>query len=124
VWQPNRVQWSIIWTAAVLLILAWPPDGGRSLGVRAMSWAVDPWNSLPPLPDPLPMGLGDNGDAVTAHDALEAEYYRARDSSPTTRWRMAMKTATEPFDRSTERQLLVGGAVLSALGVWRLAGRQ
>jgi hypothetical protein len=123
VWQPNRGQWWIIWSAAVLLILAWPPDEGRSLGVKAINWMVDPGGSLPTLPDPLPMGLDDNGDAVAAHDAQEAEYYRVRDSSPTVRWRMTLKTVTEPFNPSTERQGLVGVAVLSALGVWRLAGR-
>jgi len=75
------------------------------------------------LPAVLPMGLDDDGDAVTAHDALEAEYYRMRDSSSTTRWRMNMKVARDPFDPSTERQLLIAVAVIGALGVWRLNGK-
>jgi hypothetical protein len=33
---------------------------------------------------------------------------------------MALKETGEPLDPSTERQLLVGVAVLSAIGVWRL----
>jgi hypothetical protein len=123
-WQPNRAQWSIIWTVAVLLVLAWPPDKGRSLGAKCVNWAVDPTSSLPILPAPLPMSKDDDGDAVTAHDALEMEYYRVRDRSATTRWRMAMKEADDPFDPSTERQLLVGVAVLSALGVWRINGKR
>ena len=123
-WQPNRAQWSILWTVAVLLVLVWPPDRGRSLVVKAVNWAVDPAGSLPTLPAPLPRALDDDGDAVPAHDALETEYYRVRDSSPTTRWRMTMKAANDPFDPSTERQLLVGVAVLSALGVWRLNGKR
>jgi hypothetical protein len=122
-WQPNRAQWSIIWTVAVLLVLAWPPDRGRSLVVKAVNWAVDPADSLPALPATLPMGLDDDGDAVAAHDALEAEYYRMRDSSSTTRWRMNLKVARDPFDPSTERQLLIAVAVFSALGVWRLNGK-
>jgi hypothetical protein len=123
-WQPTRAQWSIIWTVAVLLVLAWPPDRGRSLLVKAVNWAVDPADSLPALPATLPMGLDDDGDAVAAHDALEAEYYRMRDSSSTTRWRMNMKVARDPFDPSTERQLLIAVAVFGALGVWRLNGRR
>jgi hypothetical protein len=119
-WQPNRAQWSIIWTVAALLVLAWPPDAGRSLAVKIVNWVVDPTGALPALPPPLPMGLDDNGDAVAAHDTQESEYYRVRDRSRTLRWRMDLKTAGEPLDPSTERQLLVGVAVLSALGVWRL----
>ena len=119
-WQPNRSQWSIIWPVAVLLILAWPPPEGSSLIVKAVHRAVDPSHSLPTLPAPLPMGLDDNGDAVAANDAEEAEYYGAFQSSRTTRWRMNLKEATDPFDPATERQLLIGLAVLSALGVWRL----
>jgi hypothetical protein len=122
-WQPNRLQWSIIWTAAVLVVVCWPPDRQRSLLVKAMNWAADPAGSLPDLPAPLPPALDDDGDAVPAHDAQEAEYYRVRDSSATMRWRMMVKEAEDPFDPSTERQLLVGIAVLSALGVWRLDGR-
>ena len=122
--QPNRAQWSIIWTAAALLVLAWPGDTGRSLLVKAVNWAVDPAGSLPTLPAPLPMALDDDGDAVPAHDAQEAEYYRVRDRSVITRWRMTLRDAGDPFDPSTERQLLVAVAVLSALGVWRLDSRR
>jgi len=122
--QPNRAQWSIIWTAAVLLVLAWPGDTGRSLVVKAVNWAVDPAGSLPTLPAPLPMALDDDGDAVPAHDAQETEYYRVRDRSVITRWRMTLRDAGDPFDPSTERQLLVAVAVLSALGVWRLDSRR
>jgi hypothetical protein len=123
-WQPNRRQWSIIWTAALLLVLGWPPDKGRSLGVKVVNWMVDPAGSLPSLPPPLPMSLDDNGDAVAAHDAEEAEYYRLHRSSKLMRWRLDLKQAGEPLDPSTERQLLVGVAVLSALGAWRLSGKR
>ena len=123
-WQPNRAQWWIIWTVAVILILAWPPDRGRSLGVKAVNIAVDPADSLPALPPTLPMSLDDDGDAVTAHDALEREYYRARDSSTVMRWRMTLKAAGDPLDPVTERQLLVGMGALSLLAVWRLNGKR
>jgi hypothetical protein len=122
--QPNRAQWPLIWTAAVLLVLTWPPDTGRSLVVKAVNWAADPAGSLPTLPAPLPIALDDDGDAVPAHDAQEAEYYRVRDRSVITRWRMTLRDAADPFDPSTERQLLVAVAVLSALGVWRLDSKR
>jgi hypothetical protein len=69
------------------------------------------------------MSLDDNGDAVTAHDAELAEYYRALDRSATTRWRMRLKEGTDPLAPTMERQLLVGLMVLGALGVWRISGR-
>ena len=96
-WQPNRAQWRIIWILAILLILTWPPDQGRSLGMKAVNWMVDPGNILPTLPDQLPIGLDDNGDAVAAHDSQEAEYYRQYESSKVTRARMALKVAAGSF---------------------------
>ena len=124
VWQPNTAQWRVIWIVAVVLILCWPADGGRSLAVKAANWLADPTDSLPSLPAQLPIGLDDNGDAVTAHDAEEAEYYRAYTSSRLTRLRMTLKTASDPFDPSTERQILAGVGILSALAVWRLNGKR
>jgi hypothetical protein len=123
-WQPNKAQWRIIWIVAILLILSWPPEAGRSLGMKAVNWLADPGNSLPTLPDQLPIGLDDNGDAVAAHDAEEAEYYRQYQSSRVTRARMALKAAGEPFDPSTERQILAGIGIVSALIVWRLNDRR
>ena len=75
------------------------------------------------LTAPLPIGLDDNGDAVTEHDALEAEYYRQYTSSSFTRLRLRLKSASEPFEPATERQILVGIAVLSVLAIWRLGAK-
>jgi hypothetical protein len=121
-WQPNRAQWWIIWSVALLTILAWPPAEGRSLLVTAINWAVDPANTLPTLPAPLPMSLDDNGDAVTAHDAEETAYYQLLERSAATRWRIRLKDAADPIAPATERQLLVGLVILGALAVWRLNG--
>jgi hypothetical protein len=122
-WQPRRAQWTIIWAVAILAVLAWPPDRGRSLLLKSINFAADPAGSLPALPPPLPMGLDDDGDAVSAHDAQEADYYRQYNSSNVARWRMRLKESGEPLDPGTERQLLVGLVVLSALLVWRLNAR-
>jgi hypothetical protein len=120
VWQPNTAQWRIIWIVGGLLIFAWPPDKGRSLGVKAANWLVDPTNAMPALPEQLPMGLDDNGDAVAAHDAQELDYEQKYASSSVTRLRMTLKIASDPFDPSTERQILTGIGILSALTIWRL----
>jgi hypothetical protein len=85
-----------------------------------MHWIVDPAGALPSFPPPLPMGLDDDGDAVAAHDALETAYYQRRDSSALTRWRMAMKEATDPLEPQTTRQLLAALIVASTLVVWRI----
>jgi hypothetical protein len=124
VWQPNTAQWRIIWIVAVLLILCWPPGQGRSLAMKATNWLADPTGSLPALPGQLPIGLDDNGDAVAAHDALEAEYYRQYESSGLTRLRMTLKATADPFDPLTERQILTGIGILGGLAVWRLNGKK
>ena len=119
-WQPNKNQWRVIWIVAVFLILGWPPENGRSLGMKMVNWMADPTNALPALPAPLPIGLDDNGDAVAAHDAQESDYYRQYESSRMIRFRLKLKAAGDPFDPSTARQILVGLGILSALVVWRL----
>ncbi len=122
-WQPNRAQWYVLWIAAALLIVAWPPAQGASLGIKVVRWLADPTDALPTLPGPLPMGLDDNGDAVAAHDLQEAEYYRLYASSGMIRTRLRLKIVVDPLDPSTERQLLTGFGILSGLGVWRLGAR-
>ena len=119
-WQPSRGQWAIICLVALLVVLGWPPDDGRSLGTKFVNWVVDPRGALPVSPAALPMGLDDDGDAVAEHDMRENAYHFAHERSAQTRWRMDLKEAGDPFERSTGRQLLVGLVVLSALGVWRL----
>jgi hypothetical protein len=122
VWQPNRTQWIIIWSVAALLVLAWPPADGKSLGVKTLNWLADPAGALPSAPEALPMALDDDGDAVAAHDALEQEYYRAYGSSAITRRRLILKEAGDPFDPATERQVLVGIGVVGALLAWKAGG--
>lgn len=119
-WQPSRGQWTIIYLVALVVVLAWPPDSGRSLGIKLVNWAVDPRHELPEPPAALPMALDDDGDAVTEHDMAEAAYNHTRERSAMNRWRLDLKEAGDPFSTSTQRQLLVGLAVFSALMVWRM----
>src|SRR4051812_45257084 len=106
-WQPNKAQWRLIWVLAGLLILGWP-QGDRSLAVKAINWAADPAESLPRTPSPITIGLGDDADAVQQHDAEEAAYYQMYSASRISRLRLQFRDITDPFDPSTERQLLVG----------------
>ncbi len=123
-WQPARRQWTLIWLVVAVVVLGWPPDAGRSLGATLVNWGADPDNTLPAMPPPLPRGLDDDGNAVAAHDLLERSYYDERNRSAITRLRIELKNTTDPFERSTQRQLLVGLAVAAALAVWQMNGRR
>ncbi len=122
-WQPNTPQWRIIWILAALVVLAWPPAEGRSLALKAAAWAADPFHTLPVMPPELPMELGDDGFAVADHDRLVSSYFDVYQSSPWKRFRIDVRDFQNPFDPTTERQLLVGISVFGALLVWRLGGR-
>ncbi|MFN8067045.1 MAG: hypothetical protein U0P82_19795 [Vicinamibacterales bacterium] len=114
----------LIWLAAMLLVLGWPPDQGHSLGVSLARWAADPADTLPDPPADLPMGLDDDGDAVTAHDMQEAAWNHARERSTLNRWRMDLEIANDPLPPSTQRQVLVGLAVVAALITWQMNGER
>lgn len=118
--QPSSTQWAVILAVAMLAVLGWPADQGHSLGVTLVRWAVDPRGALPTLPDPLPMSMDDDGDAVTAYDQQVQAYEQARQRSATTRLRLDLASAGDPFVPTTQRQLIVGLIVAGALLVWRL----
>ena len=122
-WQPNRAQWRLIWLVSVLLILAWPTDNG-SLTVKTINWAADPHQTLPRRPTPIEMGLGDDVAAVEEHDAEERAYYQMYDASGLSRLRLQARDLKDPLDPSTERQLLVGVAILCGLAIWRAEGKR
>ena len=107
---------------ALLVVLAWPPDTGRSLLTVIVNKAADPTGALPLLPEPLPMGMDDDGDAVTAHDMEEQAYFAARERSAFARVRIDLKNADDPFAPTRQRQVLAVIAVVGALLVWRMGG--
>jgi hypothetical protein len=124
VWQPNNFQWWILVIVAMLIVFVWPPAEDRSLAVKFVNWAADPWNELPVLPDQLGLGLGDDPEAVAAHDAQVQHYDALYLRGGWTRTRLELKVARDPLNPSTERQLLTGIGVLTAFLVWRLAGQK
>ncbi len=103
----------------MFVLLAWPAGGG-SLAVKSIRWLADPGGTLPHLPPPLSMELGDNGDAVAEHDAAEQAYYAVAASSGWTRTRLRLTELNDPFEPATERQLIVAVAVFGVLLVWRI----
>jgi hypothetical protein len=119
-WRPNNSQWWLLFVVALFIVFAWPPGDDRSLIVKLVNWAVDPRNELPVLPDQLPLGLGDDPDAVAAHDMLVQQYDALFLKGGWTRTRLELKVARDPFNPATERQLLTALGVVAALVTWRL----
>lgn len=117
-------QWFLLGLVTLLLVSAWPPQGGKSLATKLVNWAVDPGHRLPSLPRPLPLGLGDDPDAVEAHDAEARLYDDLYRQGGWMRRRLELKVAGDPFDPSTTRQVLAGAAALTALYAWRLGSRR
>lgn len=121
-WRPNNLQWWLLVVVALLIVFVWPPSGDRSLAVKFVNWAVDPQNVLPTLPDQLPLGLGDDPDAVNAHDLQTQQYDALYLKGGWIRKRLELKVARDPINPSTERQLLTALGVLTAFVVWRMGG--
>ena len=96
---------------------------GRSLAVTFVNWAVDPAGRLPTLPQQLPLGAGDDPEAVEARDAVVRDYDALYARGGMTRRRMDLKVAGEPLRPSTMRQLLMAAAVILAAVTWRVATR-
>lgn len=121
---PTPWQWWSIVGAALVIVVMWPPVDGKSLAVTFVNWAVDPIGHLPVLPPQLPLGKGDDFDAVEAHDAVVRQYDELYNKGGWTRRRLALKVAGEPIRPSTMRQMLMAAAVVLAAMTWRVATRK
>lgn len=121
--QPNRARWWILLAVALFIVVAWPPDNDRSLALKITSWAVDPTNALPVLPAQLGYGMGDDYQAVEARDAEVRRYDELHSRGGWTRRRLELKVAKDPFNSSTERQLLLAIGVIVGFLVWRSGSR-
>ena len=122
-WRPSNSQWWVLVIVALLIVFVWPPRDDKSLAAKFVNWAVDPRNELPVLPDQLPLGLGDDPDAVAAHDLQTQQYDALYLKGGWTRTRLELKVAGDPFNPASERQLLAAIGVLTAFVVWRIGGR-
>ena len=121
--QPNKIQSWLLVIVALLIVSVWPPSDDKSLAVKLVNWAVDPGGELPILPDQLALGRGDDPDAVNVRDLQVQQYDALYLKGGWTRKRLELKVARDPFSPSTERQLLIGLAVVTVLLTWRLGGR-
>jgi hypothetical protein len=120
--QPNNLQWWLLVIVALLIVCVWPPSEDKSLAVKFVNWAVDPRDELPVLPDQLPLGQGDDPDAVAAHDLKTQQYDALYLKGGWSRRRLVLKVARDPFNPATERQVLTAIAVVTAFVAWRLGG--
>jgi len=107
----------------MVIVLFWPGQQNRSLAIKALNWMADPMNTLPRLPGDFTLESGEDTDAVMAHDTQEAEYRRIYASSSFARLRIRLRDMPDPFDPSTQRQVLAAIGVLGGLLVWRLGQR-
>jgi hypothetical protein len=114
------ISWWVLLGAALLIVFLWPPSEDRSLAVKFVNWVVDPGHQLPTLPGPLPFGQGDDPAAVESHDLQTRMYDELYNRGGWTRTRLELKVARDPFNPSTERQLLIAFGVVTAFIVWRL----
>jgi hypothetical protein len=121
---PRPWQWWSLVVTAVAIVVMWPPAGGKSLGVTVVNWAVDPGDALPILPPQLPLGAGDDPDAVEARDTIVRDYDAMYAKGGWTRRRLALKVAGEPLRPSAMRQLLTAAAVALTAVIWRIAARR
>jgi hypothetical protein len=121
---PTPWHWWSIVVAALAIVVMWPPVDGKSLAVTFVNWAVDPTDQLPVLPPQLPLGKGDDPDAVEARDSVVRQYDGLYLKGGWTRRRLELKVADEPIRPSTMRQLLMAAAVVLASVTWRLAARK
>lgn len=117
----RRGAWLLFLTALVI-VAAWPPERGSSLALKATRLAADPTGSLPFLPEQLDFGLSDDPQAVEMRDELVRRYDVAFASGPVMRARLALKSAVDPFDKTTERQMLLVLGVVVAFVVLRPRG--
>ena len=112
--QPTT-RWWPLFGVILFVILAWPPEGDRSLMAKFVNWAVDPAGELPVLPPQLGYGLGDHPVAVEERDAQVRRYDDLYNQGGWTRRRLELKVAGDPLPRGTERQLLL---VIAAAAVF------
>jgi hypothetical protein len=123
-WQPNNSQWWLLVVVALVIVFVWPPRDDKSLALKFVNWAVDPSGALPILPDQLALGQGDDPDAVYEHDLQTQQYDALYLEGGWTRARLELKVASDPINAATERQVLTGIGVVTALLAWRLGGRK
>ena len=109
----------VLLLTALLMVAAWPPDKDRSLVVKALNWSVDPGDRLPVLPPQLGFGLSDDVHAVEIRDEMVRRYDELFNRDRLTRTRLELKVAEDPFNPTTERQLLLAFGIIVAFAVIR-----
>jgi hypothetical protein len=81
-WRPNNLQWLGLVLVALFIVATWPPSDGKSLAMKFVNWAVDPWDQLPVLPPQLGLVA-----AMTSRPSMRAT--RSFDSTTRSTWKVA-----------------------------------
>jgi hypothetical protein len=123
--KPARnARWWTLFAMTVLVVVAWPPQDDKSLAAKFVNWVVDPTHQLPVLPPQLPLGMGDDPDAVNAHDLQVRQYDMLYMRGGWTRKRLELKVADDPLDPTTTRQILIAIAAVTAAMALRINSRR
>ncbi len=117
--RTSGFRWWLLLVVALLIVFLWPPADSKSLALKFVNWAVDPWDDLPTLPPPLPLGVGDDPQAVEIHDIQTQQYDAVYQRGGWSRTRLTLKVADDPLEPSTERQILTALAVVAVFLGWR-----
>ena len=117
--RPSGAAWWLLFLVVLGVVFVWPPSEGRSLALKLTNWAVDPMDTLPTLPPQLGPGLSDDPAAVEARDAVVRRYDELHGRGRWMRARLRLKVARDPFNPTTERQLLLVVVVSVAFLTWR-----
>jgi hypothetical protein len=120
--RTSSFRWWFLLVVALLIVFLWPAGDSKSLALKFVNWAVDPWDELPILPPPLPLRAGDDPQAVEFHDIQTQQYDAVYQRGGWPRMRLTLKVADDPLDPSTERQMLTALAVVAAFLGWRWRG--
>jgi hypothetical protein len=120
----NNHLWWLVLAVALVVIGAWPPDNDKSLAAKFVNWAADPRGALPVLPPQLGYGMGDDPQAVEERDAQVRLYDQLSNEGGWVRRRLELKVADDPLNPATERQLLLAGAAVALVLIWRFGGRE
>ena len=122
--RPSTRGWWILLLASLAIVVLWPPQADRSLVVKFVNWIVDPADTLPILTPQLEMGMGDDPQMVEFRDSIVQRYDSMYSRGGLTRTRMDLKVARDPFNPTTERQLLLVFGVVVGFLVWRFGGER
>jgi hypothetical protein len=117
--RTSSFRWWFLLVVALLIVFLWPAGDSKSLALKFVNWAVDPWDELPILPPPLPLRAGDDPQAVEFHDIQTQQYDAVYQRGGWPRMRLTLKVADDPrsVDRAADAHCAGGGRGVSRMAL-------